>query len=46
MYISGFRKFIVNNKTRVECIVDKVNKILIETHEKFIDVFKIIMMDF
>ena len=37
MYISGFRKFIVNNKTRVECVVDKINKILIETDEKFID---------
>jgi hypothetical protein len=37
MYISNFRKCIINNKTRVECVIDYVNKILIETDEKFID---------
>jgi len=37
MYISNFRKCIINHKTRVECVIDYVNKILIETDEKFID---------
>jgi len=37
MYIDKFRKYIVNNKTRVECVINKVNKILIECDEKYID---------
>ena len=37
MYIDQFRKMIVNNKTRVECVIDHVNKILIECDEKYID---------
>ena len=37
MYISNFRKCIINSKTRVECVIDYVNKILIECDEKFID---------
>ena len=37
MYIDNFRKYIVNNKTRVECVINKVNKVLIECDEKYID---------
>ena len=37
MYIDQFRKMIINDKTRVECVIDHVNKILIECDEKYID---------
>ena len=37
MYIDQFQKMIINNKTRVECVMNHVNKILIECDEKYID---------
>ena len=37
MYIDKFRKYIINDKTRVECVIDEVNKILIECDKKYID---------
>ena len=35
MKVDKFQKYIKNNKTRVECVIDDVNKILIECDEEY-----------
>ena len=37
MNVDHFRKHIVNGKTRIECVINNINKIMLECDSKYID---------
>ena len=37
MYIDQFRKRIIKNKTVIDCVIDRVNRITLECDEKYYD---------